>query len=163
MGFPDGSVVNGVPANAGDLGSIPGSGRSPAEGNGNPLQYSCLENPMDRGAWQATVHRVTKSWIQLKWLSTHTCTPISVVGMALVPSHRGMMKMRSKGCGDCLVSGESVIVEVVVNCSFLEFTLLQWWWLPWPFLPLGHKVRFTLTLPKRPNLHRHEETSLAGT
>ena len=47
--------------NAGDPGSIPGSGRSPGEGNGKPLQYSCLENPMDRGAWQATVHRVTKS------------------------------------------------------------------------------------------------------
>ena len=45
----------------GDLGSIPGLGRSPGEGNGNPLQYSCLENPMDREAWQATVHRVTKS------------------------------------------------------------------------------------------------------
>ena len=51
--------------NAGDLGSIPGSGRSPGEGNGNPLQYSCLENPMDRGTWWATVHGVTKSWTQL--------------------------------------------------------------------------------------------------
>ena len=48
-----------------DSGSIPGSGRSPGEGNGNPLQYSCLENPMDRGAWWATVHGVAKSWIQL--------------------------------------------------------------------------------------------------
>ena len=47
--------------NAGDQGSIPGLGRSPGEGNGNSLQYSCLENPMDKGAWQATVHRVTKS------------------------------------------------------------------------------------------------------
>ena len=47
--------------NAGDLGSIPGSGRSSGEGNGNPLQYPCLENPMDRGAWQATVHGVAKS------------------------------------------------------------------------------------------------------
>ena len=46
--------------NAGDLGSIPGSGRSPGEGNGNPLQYSCLENPRDRGAWQATVHGVSR-------------------------------------------------------------------------------------------------------
>ena len=46
---------------AGDLGFIPGSGRSPGEGNGNPLQYSCLENPWDRGAWQATVHSVTQS------------------------------------------------------------------------------------------------------
>ena len=48
--------------NAGDRGSIPGSGRSTGEGNGKPLQYSCLENPMDRGASQAAVHRVTKSW-----------------------------------------------------------------------------------------------------
>ena len=51
--------------NVGDLGSIPGLGRSPGEGNGNPLQYSCLENPMDRGAWWATVHGVTKSRIRL--------------------------------------------------------------------------------------------------
>ena len=51
--------------NAGDLGSIPESGRSPGEGNGNPLQYSCLENFMDRGAWQATVHETAKSWTQL--------------------------------------------------------------------------------------------------
>ena len=51
--------------NAGDLGLIPGSGRSPGEGNGNPLQYSCLENPMDGGAWWATVHGVAKSRTQL--------------------------------------------------------------------------------------------------
>ena len=57
-------VVKNVPANAGDVrdkGSIPGSGRSPGRGHGNPLQYSCLENPMDRGAWWATVHRVAES------------------------------------------------------------------------------------------------------
>ena len=57
--------------NAGDTGSISGSGRPPGEGNGNPLQYSCLENPMDRGTSQATVHGVTKSWIWLKQLSSH--------------------------------------------------------------------------------------------
>ena len=51
--------------NAGDLGSIPGSGRSPGEGNGNPFQYSCLENPMDQGTWWATVHRVAKSRTRL--------------------------------------------------------------------------------------------------
>ena len=54
-GFPGGSVVKNLPANAGDVGSIPGLGRSPGEGNGSPLQYSCLENPIDRGAWRATV------------------------------------------------------------------------------------------------------------
>ena len=55
--------------NAGDLGSIPGSGRSPGEGNGNPLQYSCLENPMDGGAWWATVHGITKSQTGLSELT----------------------------------------------------------------------------------------------
>ena len=60
-GFPGGSVVKTLPANAGDLDSIPGSGRSPGEGNGNPLQYSCLGSPMDRGAWWATVHGVVES------------------------------------------------------------------------------------------------------
>ena len=59
-GFPGGSVVKSPPANAGDPGSIPGSGRSPAEGNGNPLQYSHLENPSDRGAWWAIVHGVSE-------------------------------------------------------------------------------------------------------
>ena len=59
-GFPGGSVVKNPPANARDLGSIPGSGRSPEEGNVNSLQYSCLENPMDRGAWLATVRGVAK-------------------------------------------------------------------------------------------------------
>ena len=58
--LPGGSVVKNLPGNAGDSGSIPGSGRSPGEGNGNPLQYSCLENPMDRGAWRAMAHGVTK-------------------------------------------------------------------------------------------------------
>ena len=58
---------------AGDMGLIPGSGRSPGGGPGNPLQHSCLENPMDRGSWWATVHRVAQSWTQLKQLSTHTC------------------------------------------------------------------------------------------
>ena len=63
-----------MPANAGDLrdaGLTPGWGRSPGRGHGNPLQYSCLEYPMDRGAWQAIVHRVTKNQTGLKQFSTH--------------------------------------------------------------------------------------------
>ena len=59
-------MVKNPPANAGDLGSMPGSGRSAGERNSNRLQYSCLEDPMDRGAWQAVVHRVAKSRTQLK-------------------------------------------------------------------------------------------------
>ena len=65
LGFPGDSVVKNLPTNAGDagdMGSITGSGRHPGKGNGNPLQHSCLGNLMDRGAWQATVHEVAKSW-----------------------------------------------------------------------------------------------------
>ena len=58
-------VVKNLPASAGNVGSIPGSDRSPRGGNGNPLQYSCLKNPTDRGAWWAMVHRVAKNWIEL--------------------------------------------------------------------------------------------------
>ena len=66
MSFPGGTVVKNPPASAGDardVGSIPGLGRSLGGGNGSPLLYSCLEGPMDKGAWWATVHEVAKSWI----------------------------------------------------------------------------------------------------
>ena len=65
LSFPGGSDSKESTCNARDPGSIPGSGRSPGEGNGDPLQYSCLENPMDRGAWQATVLGITKSQTRL--------------------------------------------------------------------------------------------------
>ena len=71
---PVARVVKNLPDNAGDLsdaGSIPGWGGSPGGGHGNPLQYSCLENPMDKGAWRATVHGVTKNGTQLKLLRVH--------------------------------------------------------------------------------------------
>ena len=73
--FRGAQVVKNPPANAGDirdLGSIPGSGISPGGVHGNPLQYSCLKNPMDRGAWPATAHGVAKSWTRLKQLSRQT-------------------------------------------------------------------------------------------
>ena len=68
-------MIKNPPANAGDVGNtglIPGLGRSPGGGDGNPLQYSCLENPLDRGVWLAIAHKVPKSWTQLKQLSMHT-------------------------------------------------------------------------------------------
>ena len=74
-------VTNNPPANAGnagDLGSIPVSGRFPGKGHGHPPQYSCLENPMDRGAWWVMVHTVAKSWTQLKWLSTQSHHALSI-------------------------------------------------------------------------------------
>ena len=69
MGFSGGSLVKNLPAHAEDLGSIPGPERSPGEGNGNPFQHSCLGNPMDRGAWWATIYRAAQSWTPLtgKW------------------------------------------------------------------------------------------------
>ena len=69
LGLLSGATDKNPPTNVGDTrdaGLIPGLGRSPEGGHGNPLQYSCLENPMDRGTWQAAVHRIAKTWTQLK-------------------------------------------------------------------------------------------------
>ena len=99
-----GSVVKKPLVNAGDQGLIPESGRYPGEGNGNPFQYSCLENPMDRGAWWALVHGVANSRTQLKQLSTHshpvlvtvaTKTPGGSFGLVL----RLMISRRDWGLG----------------------------------------------------------------
>ena len=82
MGFPGGIVVKNQPANARgirDTGLIPGSEQFLGGGHGNPLQYTCLENPMDRGTWQATVHSVIRSWTQPKWLSMHAKNMFSCV------------------------------------------------------------------------------------
>ena len=87
MGFPGGSVVKNTPANAGDVVAVPGSGSPPGEGNGDPLQHSCLGNPMDRGAWRAKIHMVSKSWTRLSthaYIDIYTCVCVyiffSIVG-----------------------------------------------------------------------------------
>ena len=81
MGFPGGTIIKNPPSTVGDarhMSLIPGSGRSPGVGNGNMIQYSCLENPMDRGAWWAAVHRVAKSQTLLRNLAhTHTIHAVS--------------------------------------------------------------------------------------
>ena len=76
MGFPGGTEVKNLPASAGGADSISGSGRSLGEGNGNPLQYSCLGNPMDRGTWWATVHSVPKSHTGLSMYTHRWCPGI---------------------------------------------------------------------------------------
>ena len=105
VGSPGSSEVKNLPTNAGDtrgLGLIPGSGRSPGEGNGNPLQYSCLTNPMDGGAWRAVVLRIAKSWILLSTLMrvctcvhAHTHTPggEEEQGVILSQGFRGCMTL----------------------------------------------------------------------
>ena len=81
MGFPLGSVVKNSPANARDMGLTLGSGRSPGVGNGNPLQYSCLENSKDRGAWQATVHRVADRHTGHAHIHRHTHRNLRAVNL----------------------------------------------------------------------------------
>ena len=95
-GFPGGSVVKKLPANARDVGLIPGSGRSPWVGNGNLLQYSCLGNPMDRGAWGATMHGVAKSWIRL---SASTCRLYQ--GRASLPQPKALVAWYESWCSFC--------------------------------------------------------------
>ena len=80
--FPGGSVVKNPPASSGDAGSIPASGSSPGEGNGNPFQYSCLGNPVHRGAWQATVHGVTKKSDATLWSYIYIYIYIGFLGGA---------------------------------------------------------------------------------
>ena len=100
-GFPGGSVVKNLPASAGEAASIPGLGRSPREENGNPLQYSCLENAMDRGACWATVHGVTKSWTQLRdFTSCHfKVSPVVCVSFLFVLSFCLLVCFSSDGQG----------------------------------------------------------------
>ena len=96
LSFPGGSEFKVSACNAGDLGLIPGSGRLPGEGNGYPLQYSCLGNPMDRGAWWATVHGVTKSWTRLRDFTQFNSLKMAV----LFPVFEGISTLFSKiiGC-----------------------------------------------------------------
>ena len=110
-GFPGGSAVKNPPGNAGDMGSIPGSGRSPQEENGNPLQYSSLEKPMDRGAWWATVHGITTvgqnlatKQQQQQWSSNHT------------PGHISKVK-ESEVTQSCLTLCD------LMDCSLLGFSM----------------------------------------
>ena len=94
QGFPGGSQVKVSARNAGDLGSIPGSGRSPGEGNGNPLQYSCLENPMDGGAWWATVHGVAKSRTRLSdFTNFHLKEAVDSTELPIMCFHQLVMRI----------------------------------------------------------------------
>ena len=118
LGFPGSSAGKDSACNVRDLGLIPGLGRSSGEENGNPLQYSCLENPMDRGTWKVMLHRVTKSQPKLRWLSMHTLCemssyhPISLGFWKLLP-REGLYSapgiLLSDGCMTCKLCGTSYL------------------------------------------------------
>ena len=97
MGFPGGSAVKNLSANAGDASSVPGSERSSGEGNGNPLQYSCLGNPMDREAWRATVHGVTKELDKTKRLKNNNKRPFISARTSPTPNRSSSGNLNSKG------------------------------------------------------------------
>ena len=108
VGFPGGSAVKNPPANAGDtrdMGSIPGLARSPGGGHSNPLQYSCLENPMDRAAWQAPVLRVPQNQTRLKRLSMHAHYAIATMLRAVYVRARSSP---ARLCGAGTVASHSV-------------------------------------------------------
>ena len=106
-GFPGGSVVKNLLASAGDMGSIPGTGRSPGEGNGNPLQYSCLGNPMDRGAWQATVNRVAETVRHNLVTKQQLLVSLPEIGLTL----RTFSDLTPYDCLICFVRTMSVITR----------------------------------------------------
>ena len=99
-GFPSGSVVKSLPTNAGDAGSIPGSGRSPGGENGNPLQFSCLGNPMDRGTWWAMVHEVKKEWE----VNRHVCA-YTQVGSGVYSKTRNSVPVNTTSSGKRIFGG----------------------------------------------------------
>ena len=109
--------------NAGDMGSIPGSGRSLGEGNGNPLQYSCLENPMDRGAWRAAVYAVTKSWTRLEWPNwTESDWAHERTSVISYPHRNALMSAAlpmSTDTGECVHAG---LFQVSQACSWITFS-----------------------------------------
>ena len=119
-------MIKNLPANAGDvrdMGPVLGLGRSPGGGHGNPLQYSCPENPMDRGAWRATVHRLTKSQTQLKQLSMHAC--ISKASLqALRPGRR--TAVGASGGISSLAEKRAYGAKPLSPCSITSVALAFW-------------------------------------
>ena len=138
-------VVKNPPTNAGDVrdvGSIPGSGRSPRGGHGNLLQYSCLENLMDRGAWWATVHRVAKSWTWLKQLSMHARTHRATILTILNVQFSGIIYLHLSGdrwlCSVYLQNSSYSWAETLYPLNSFPFpSTLNSWQLPSYFVSMN--------------------------
>ena len=113
-GLPRWCFSKNLPANAENIrhmGSIPGLGRSPGGGHGNPLQYSCLESPMDRGAWRAIVHRVAESQTRLKWLSMCATPQINPPLSSLLGTQRSFLLWKVHTVQKCQVNGSPLLRE----------------------------------------------------
>ena len=131
-------MVKNPPANAGDIrdtGSIPGLGRSTGGGHGNPLQYCCLENPMDRGAWWAMFHRVTKSWTQLKRLSMLSMQCVYVNAAKSLQSCPTLSDPT-----DCSLPGSSVH-------GIFQARVLEWGAISFANICQNHHSIYLLSLP----------------
>ena len=142
-------MVKNLPANAGDarnVGWIPGPGRSPGEGNGKPLQYSCLENSMDRGAWQAAVHGVLKSWIQLS--DTYM----------LIPNSQFI-----HSCLSPLVTISLFLWYIFLNCHAMKYCIFTWTQTIFLRLQASHGLQsFSLFVSKikdYPTVHKQSRLS----
>ena len=146
-------MVKNLPINAGDVSSIPGSGRSPRKGNGNPPQYSCLGNPIDKGALWAAVHGVTKSWTRASIennrkldLLCKECRAIITSGLVLITNSDNLIIWRKAShggrSGAKRILSEQLILRVLHTSAFIirQQNLIQWLRLQWPFLFLWRKV-----------------------
>ena len=146
-GFPGGSVVKNLPANARDTGLIPGSGRSPRRGNGNPLQYSCWKNPMDRGAWWATVHGVTKELDTTERLNNNSML-IAIVCSLLQSQNMSFSTNGVSSCwgiknyNDCF----PVMCISESETSTVVLCLLRRKHFPWGSMALGSSHHFLLPI-----------------
>ena len=136
-------AVKNLPTNARDVGFIPGLWRSSGGGHGLPLQYSCLENPMDRGACQATVHGIAKSWTWLKWLNTHTHAHTYMYTYGWVPSiftwnyHNivnQLYEWKSLSCVRLFATPWTVAHQSPLS---MEFSRQEYWSEGWYFLLQG--------------------------
>ena len=170
-GFPGGSDGKESACNAGDLSSVPGLGRSHGEGNGSPLQYSCLENPTDRGTWKAAVHGVAKSWTQLSdWTTTGKSKPkylfgwnFYIFGLTITLFHREWIR----GNSQCWLYQISFLSERDKGWErHRERTLrgwLTWLWVLACVKSVGQACRLEIQRADTTNQPRIPQSSRLGT
>ena len=137
-------ILKNLPANVGDIrdaGLIHGSGRSPGGEHGNPLQYACLENPMERGTWPAIVHRVTKSWTQMKQLSMHAYPAIWITEQSVPFTSFTMVISLSKVLADRIDMSKSDVCNFLKHRHYLKWVTWPPFRFPLPWVPVSNTWR----------------------